>query len=248
MTRNRTGRRTAVLFGVMAALALPAAASAQVPGLPPGTIPPGTLPPEAEDAIGTVLTEVINFHVDGIAEQHSQPGHSYGSAVELPGVITVGRSETTPTTSRVTVLRVLDQDLLTREGNATGGTYGGQLAQVGPVIDQINALGCPRGYPAPAGTDCVLVLYSNATSTSNATGTSTNNTAAFKLAVVKLNNGDGVEVLPTSARTSRVRFFGQNRCTDIATAFILTGSGQLAPVSLVGLVPGIGIGGILAPC
>lgn len=241
----------------------PAAAGAQeIPGVPPGiipeglipegTIPEGTIPPEVEAAIGDAVAQAldaaVNLDIPGVAQNSATPGQASAAAVDVPGVVTVGKADTTTNSSRVTVVGAGGQELLTREGDANGGTYAGPLAPAGDVVDAVNDALCPAGVSNTTDT-CVVVLYSRATSTSNATGTSKSNVASFKGVKVQLSGTEeGIEILPVGASSSKATFFGSPRCTDIATAFIATGSGTLALLALVGVGNAISIGGILAPC
>lgn len=56
-----------------------------------------------------------------------------------------GQTEATPNGARVTVLRHGDKDLLTKEGDADGGTWGGEWAGLGRAIDWVNERTCPSG-------------------------------------------------------------------------------------------------------
>lgn len=185
-----------------------------------GTLPPGTIPPPA---------------IDGVQTASATPGSASAAVIDIPGVVTVGKSESSKTGSRVTVLSVGGQDLLVREGTADGGTYAGPLAPAGDAIDQVNAALCPAGpaNTAPTETGCVVLLYSDAT-TDRQTGTSRTNSAQFR--AVSITTPDGANSLTvgsTSASTTRTPFFGTTRCTDVATSFLLSGRGPLAAIILL---------------
>ena len=239
MLLKKNIRRTALALAC-AALLVPATASAQIPGIPPGTIPP-----EVEEALDPVVTQLlttlVGLNVPGVAQADSRPGNSAATAVELGG-LTVGKASTDKNGAHVTTLRLGTMELL---GRNTDGTNSGSLAQVGDVIDDLNAALCPSGVSGTGG--CVAVLYTNASTGLNSTGSTRTSTAQFKAVKVRLQGSpDGIEVLPVGALTSARRFSATStRCTDAASAFIATGTGNLALVSLIG--PKIRIGG-LAPC
>jgi hypothetical protein len=238
-------RRTALALAC-AALLVPATASAQIPGLPPGTIPP-----EVEEALDPVVTELlttlVGLNIPGVAQATSAPGNSAATAVELGG-LTVGKVSTDKNGSHATTLRLGTMELIGKNGNATGGENTGSLAQVGDVIDQLNDALCPNGVGATAQGGCIAVLYTDANTSLNSTGSTRTSTANFKAVKVRLQgNPNGIEVLPTSAATIARRFSATStRCTDFAAALPLSGSGTLALVSLIG--PKVRVGGFLAPC
>jgi hypothetical protein len=235
---------------------MPAAAGAvELPGVPPGTLPPevegaidtvlDSLPPEVSDAVDTAVadtfTQLVALDVPGVAQNSVTPGHASAAAVDIPGVITVGKSDSTKHTSSVNVLSVGGQDLLTRSGDAEGGTWTGQLAAAGAVLDGVNNALCPAG-PAAAG-NCITVLYAKATDKD-----ARNHSASFHAARVQLEGAEeGITVLPTTATSNWFSVFGSDRCSDFATAFIATGTGTLALVALVGAGNAVSLS-LVKPC
>lgn len=187
-----------------------------------GSLPPGTLPTPLVPA------------VDGVGGAAVTPGSASASVVDLPGLVTIGKSESSKTGSRVTVLSVGGQELLAREGNATGGSYSGPLAPLGDGIDQVNGALCPAGPAsvAPSDTGCIVLLYSTATTNQ---GTATNKTNSSSFRALSITTPDGAESLTvgsTSATTNVRRVFTSEFCTDVATSFLLSGRGTLAAVIL----------------
>ena len=268
----------------VATLAPVGAAAVTIPGVPPGTIPPeveAAIPPEVSAALGDSLANVftnlagLDLTGLGIATAGSAPGHSTAAAIDLPGFLTLGKTMTTKDSSKVEVLSVGGENLLTKEGDAGGGHNTGGLASIGDAVDGLNKSMCPSGVTPPS--SCTMLLYSAASdastsgSSSKTTGSITTTTttnsdthkANFKLAKVQLEGTPhGIEILPTSATSVKTSGtivvkrgsitlstipFGP-LCTDVATAFIATGSGSVALVSLVGINNAIKVGGILKPC
>jgi hypothetical protein len=233
--------RLAVLAVACTALLAPATASAQLP-VP---IPPGTIPPEVSEVVDPIVADVfaqlVGLNVPYVAQAQSELGHSSASALEIPGLLTLGKSETRRSTAKVTILNLAGTDVLTKEGDATGGSYGGVLADAGAIVDTVNAGLCPSA----TGNFCLLLLPTSATSTTAANGSQANS-ASFSLLKLKVG-ADGITVLPTSATTNRTRLpFIGFRCTDAATAFVATGTGTLAPVALI--APKIKLGAVFAAC
>lgn len=249
-----------------AAMLVPAVASAQVP-----EVPPGTIPPEVQDAIDEALAEALTQlpnplvpAIDGVGQASVSPGHAQASVVEIPDVVTVGKSESSKDGSKVTVLNVGGTDVLVRDGDGSGGTWGGEAAAAGQGIDELNNALCPGGPPAANGEPkaCVLLLYSTAQegppSTTGTTIQTTNNTNSASFRALSIYSPAGPESLTvgsTSASTIETTArFGTtvlaHGCTDVATSFLISGTGQLAALFLVN--PGGPLNGvkfsIFQPC
>jgi hypothetical protein len=266
-------RKLAVVFVAvaLAALAFPGVASADPPAwfalLPPEVQGPAEelynqLPPEVQAAIDQAVEDALaNLppdRIDGVGNVSASPGHASASVVDIPGVITVGKSETSKTSSKVTILNVGGTDVLTKEGNETGGTNGGAAAPAGDLIDQINAATCPGGVPkfsilelfgfsTWSGT-CLAVASAKATSpTPGTTTASRTKTAQFTL--VHLHS-DALADAPVRGvgigYTDASSFFNQStstpRCRDAATSMLIRGNTDIAAgLALLLLHPG-GIG------
>lgn len=217
-----------------------------VPGAPPeaqdaidqvnalfGVVPPEVdevVDPLVDDAVAEVLAQLVGLDVDGIAQAQSQPGRSQATAVDVGGV-TIGESTTTKTSSRVVILRIDDNELLTKEGTPEGGEWGGDLAAAGQIVDAVNDGTCTDDA-------CLVLVPTSATAPATASGT---RSARFALLSVRAGD-DGITVLPAEATT--IVTFG--RCTDLATAFPATGSGALALATIIG--PKVVLGGVFQTC
>jgi hypothetical protein len=234
-------RRRVFLF--VALLTLPLAligvrpAQAQLPEPPPSDpnaipawliayllaeLPPGTIPPPAIDGVQGAAVPA--------------PGSANASVVEIPGLVTIGKSESNKTGSRVTVLSVAGQDLLVREGTPDGGTYTGPFAPIGDAVDEVNTALCPQGpnSTAPSDTGCVVLLYSDARTNQPAPGFSRTNSAQFRAVSITLPDGStSLFVGATSASTTVTPFFPSSLCTDVATSFLIGGTGPLLALALV---------------
>jgi len=244
----------------MTAVLFPQPASAQLPDL--GLLPPevqqalddlyAALPPEVQQAIDDAIADALGNlpppRTEGIGNASATPGNANAAVVNFPGLLTVGKSETSKTGSKVTVLNVGGQDVLTREGNATGGTNGGAAAPVGDLLDQINAATCPGGVPRFSALElfglgtftgtCVAVASSKATSPVVGTTTaSRTKTAQFALLHVHTDALAGQPVMGLGiGYTDASSFFNQSttapRCRDAANSLLVRGIGT-APVALL---------------
>ncbi|MEY2478373.1 MAG: hypothetical protein QOG87_3688 [Actinomycetota bacterium] len=220
-------------------LLLPAQAEEPIPGVPPGVIPPGVIPPGAIPPglipgipPGTLPSPLVPA-IDGVGGAAASPGSASASVVELPGVLIVGKSESSKTGAKVTVLSVGGTDLLVKNGSDAGPSYSGPLAPVGDQVDAANKALCPAGPGKASANGCVVVLYSDA-KTNQAAGTSRTNSAQFR--AFSVTTPDGAQSLTlgsTSASTTRTPLFGTTRCTDIATSFLVSGTGTAAALILV---------------
>jgi hypothetical protein len=269
------------LISVMGVIFLPKAASAEAPDLTPFGVPPevqqvledvyNQLPPEVQmaidDAVADVLTQLITGvvpPVDGLGTEAVTPNSASTSVADFPGLLEVGKSETSTTHSRVKILSVLGQDVLTKDGDATGGTYGGAAAPAGAAVDQVNTALCPGGpvapyalsvfaillpRPDPTGT-CIAVASSNATTTSGPTPSNGQNNAQFWLVHIHSDavaeEGDqNITIGYTAARTTRSGTATQGvgtRCASLAQSVLVSGRGRLG--TLILLHPGGPIAGI----
>ncbi len=241
------------------ALAVPSVATAQVP--------PGTLPPEVEDALGELISQLpdpLVPAVPGVGGASASPAGASASVVEIDGLVTIGKSESSKTGgSKVTVLNVAGTDVLVKEGDANGGTYTGEAAPAGDAIDQVNEALCPGGPPASteAPRQCVVLLYSEANESTTPVSENTfvknelvSNGAQFKaLAIHSPAGPESIAVGSTSANSialkTTVKSTGAEShrlCTDIATSFLVSGGGTLAALLLVnpgGPLNGVAISG-----
>jgi hypothetical protein len=269
------------LISAMGVMFLPNVATAEAPDLTPFGVPPevqavldqvyDALPPEVQtaidDAVGDVLTQLFTGivpPVDGLGTEAVAPNGARASVVNSPGVLEVGTSETSNTHSRVKILSVLGQDVLTKEGDAAGGTYGGAAAPAGAVVDQVNTALSPGGpvapyalssfaiflpRPDPTGT-CIAVASSKATTTSGPTPSNGQNNAQFWLVHIHTDaladQGDqNITIGYTAARTTRSGTATQGvgtRCSSLAQSVLISGRGQLG--TLILLHPGGPIAGI----
>jgi hypothetical protein len=203
------------------------------------------LPPQVSgpltDAIETALAQSAN--VPGINQSASAPGNSSAAAVDVPGLATVNKSETTKSSAKVTRLALLGQNLIVKESNSTGGTNTGTLGAVGDLVDQLNAALCPStpSHDNP----CLTVLYANATTLNTPGGAASDNTAYSNVANLSGNTAS-ISVLPNIAETVRANIGGSDRCTDVASSALLGGARATALLGLVGL--NFKNGAIVAPC
>jgi hypothetical protein len=238
--------------------------------LPEDPIPPGTVPPEVQAAIDeATATALENLpavpSIPGTKEASVTPGSSEASVVNIPGVVTLGQSKADKTSSKVTVLSIGGEEVLVRNGDATGGTWGGHAAPAGDAIDAFNDAACPGGPPAAtdAPRGCVLLLYSPATTKSTTTETAftktTNNTNTASFRALSIYSPAGPESITLGHTTAFSNHTQVNRkldnavlfsrCSDVATSFLVMGGGQLAALILVNPDPAGGIKfSVLQPC
>lgn len=126
------------------------------------------VPPSPWDQLGAQLgPKVIDF-INGLkpvddpntAEVVANQDGASGTAYQGDG-LTFGQSSATPTSAKVTVLKVGDHDLLTKEGDEDGGHWAGEWAPLGNVIDWANGITCPSGHNSDD--LCLTVLDASAT-------------------------------------------------------------------------------------
>jgi hypothetical protein len=231
-----TCRRFVAVALVIAGLGM--FAPSAVAQLPEDPLPPGTVPPEVQEAIDeAVATALENLPatpaIPGVKEAAVTPGSAEASVVNIPGVVTLGQSKTDKTSSKVTVLSVGGEEVLVRNGDADGGTWGGHAAPAGDAIDAFNDAACPGGPPAAtdAPKQCVLLLYSPATTSStgseNAFFKTTSNTNRAEFRALSIYSPAGPESLTigsTSAFSNHTQVVRKStglpifsKCSDVAT-------------------------------
>lgn len=118
---------------------------------------------EAQQQVDQFVQSLKPADDPSTAEVTATPESSSGTAwQDESGDFVLGRSEATPTGARVTILRAFGYDILTREGDEHGGTYGGVAPWLGGAIDWVNERTCPSGVHG--GEDiCITFLDSSAT-------------------------------------------------------------------------------------
>jgi hypothetical protein len=252
---------------VLGSIALALGLALLVPSVASAQVPPGTLPPEVEAALAEALGQLpspLVPAVDGVGEASASPQGASSSVVDIDGVVTVGKSESSKTGgSKVTVLNVAGTDVLVKDGDASGGTYSGEAAPAGDAIDQVNEALCPGGPPSStdAPRACVVVLYSEANETQTPVSENTfvknefvANGAEFRALSIHSPAGPesatvGYTTANSLALKTTVKSTGATShrlCTDIATSFLVAGGGQLAALFLVnpgGPLNGVAISG-----
>ncbi len=261
------------LISAMGVMFLPSVASAEAPDLTGLGVPPevqavldqayDALPPEVQmaidDAVADALTQLFTGvvpPVDGLGTEAVTTNSATASVADFPGLLEVGKSETSTTHSRVKILNVGGQDVLTKEGDATGGTYGGAAAPAGAAVDGVNDALCAGGpvapyvlhplallspvQPDPSG-NCIAVAESQATTTSGAAPSNGQNNAQFWLLHIHsdalADEGDqSLTIGYTAARTTRSGTATQGvgtRCNNMAQSVLIHGRGRLGTLILL---------------
>jgi hypothetical protein len=135
--------------------------------------------------------------------------------VDLSGVATLGKSNTSQGSSNVQVLNVAGTNLLSKSGGANHGA----LAPVGNVVDSLNKGDCKKGPDNPG--FCLVVLYSNQTDSGNPTANS--NSASYTTAGVHLGQ-EKLFVLGSQAGSAS----GGGNCFSFGRSYLLIGEGPTA--------------------
>ena len=165
----------------------------------------------------------------GLLQASTSPGSASGSPLDLPGLLTLGKSSTSSSSSNGNVASAAGLDLLTKSGNVGGpASNGGTLAPVGDLVDQVNTGLCPGG-PVQEDGLCVVALYSggSGTSSSNSLGTQETRNNSYTTAAITLGD-QGVYLLGSAASsTKQTPTGGSSTCTDLAGSYILTTKGPI---------------------
>jgi hypothetical protein len=158
----------------------------------------------------------------------TSPGKATGAAVELGGLLVVGKSATSKDDAKVTAVNVAGIELLGHQN----GKHRGALAPLGPVLDGVNNATCEGGVDDPD-QPCLLIAHMNTREVEGEEGTDEEGSSQREANVVILGSNSrasGLKVAGSDAVSQHdTNGSDDDTCSDAASGWVLTGQDSYVP-------------------